>query len=67
LAVIAFADGKARIAQQVTTQRGARTLALDERTGRIYLPTAQYAPPAVAGGRPTPVPGTFEVLVVAPQ
>jgi hypothetical protein len=66
LAVIAFADGGGRIVEQVPTARGARTLAVDERTGRVYLPTARYAP-AAGGGRPTPVPGTFEVLVVGPK
>jgi hypothetical protein len=43
---------------------GARTVALDERTGRLYLPTAKYGPPATPGGRPTVEPGSFQVLVV---
>jgi DNA-binding beta-propeller fold protein YncE len=63
LAVIGFEKGSGRIIETVPTQRGARTLAIDGRTGRVYLPTAQYQP-AAGGGRPTPVPGTFEVLVV---
>lgn len=67
LSVIAFDKGRGRIAQTTPTQRGARTLAEDERTGRVYLPTAQYAPAAAPGGRPTPVPGAFQVLVVAPR
>jgi len=37
---------------------------LDERTGRVYLPTAQFGPPATPGGRPSRLPGTFQVLVV---
>jgi len=65
LAVIAFDHGKGRIAETVPTQLGARTIALDERTGRLYLPTAQYVLPT-GGGRPTTVPGTFQVLVVGP-
>ena len=65
LSVIAFSGGQGRIAETVPTQLGARTLALDERTGRIYLPTAQYTP-AVGGGRPKATPGTFQVLVVGP-
>ncbi|MDB5426276.1 MAG: hypothetical protein JWR43_251, partial [Phenylobacterium sp.] len=28
------------------------------------LPTAQYVPATTPGGRPTTVPGTFQVLVV---
>lgn len=65
LSVIAFADGKPSVVQTVPTQRGARTLAVDERTGRLYLPTATYVA-ASGGGRPTVTPGSFKVLVVAP-
>ena len=65
LAVVAVAGGgKAKIVDTVPTQVSARTIALDERTGRLYLPAAKYGPPATAGGRPTLTPGTFEVLVV---
>ena len=53
----------------VPTQRGARTLALDERTGRVYTVTAEYGPaPAPTPERPRPrpamVPGTFTLLVI---
>jgi YVTN family beta-propeller protein len=53
----------------VPTQRGARTLALDERTHRVYTVTAQFGPPPAATPdrphpRPAPVPGTFTVLEV---
>ena len=51
---------------QVQTAVSARTIALDPATGRAYLPSAKLAPPAAPGQRPTPVPGTFKVLVVAP-
>jgi DNA-binding beta-propeller fold protein YncE len=56
-------------AQTLVTQRGARTIALDPITHRLYLPTAQLAPPAAASAenphtRPVPVAGTFVVLVV---
>lgn len=65
LAVIAL-SGPANntIIDTVPTQAGARTGALDAKTGRIYLPTADYVMPAVAGGRPTTKPGTFTVLVL---
>ena len=47
------------------TQRGARTIALDEITTTIYLPTADFDPIAkAANGRPLIVPGSFKVLVV---
>jgi DNA-binding beta-propeller fold protein YncE len=66
MSVIAFAKGQGRIAETVTTQVGARTLAVDERTGRVYLPTATYTPPAGGVGRPIVTPGSFQILVVAP-
>jgi DNA-binding beta-propeller fold protein YncE len=57
------------VQQTLNTQRGARTVALDSATHRLYLPTADLGPPppasdANAHQRPTPIPGTFVVLVV---
>jgi YVTN family beta-propeller protein len=57
--------------QTVTTAKGARTMTLDASTGRIYLVTAQFGPPpAPTADRPHPrpsiVPDSFEMLVVAP-
>jgi DNA-binding beta-propeller fold protein YncE len=51
------------------TKRGARTMALDPRSGRVYLVTADFDPaPAPTADaphpRPVPKPGTFTVLVV---
>lgn len=48
------------------TAVGARTLALDPSTGTAYLPSAQYGPAPAGGGRPSMVPGSFNVLVVKP-
>jgi DNA-binding beta-propeller fold protein YncE len=67
LAVIGFDKGQGKVVQTLATQRGARTIAIDERTGRLYLPTATYQAAAQPGGRPSVVPGSFQVLVVAPQ
>jgi YVTN family beta-propeller protein len=55
----------------VTTERGARTMALDPTTHRIYLVTAAYGPapePTAAEPRPRAptIPGTFALLVYAP-
>jgi DNA-binding beta-propeller fold protein YncE len=55
--------------ESVPTARGARTMALDPRTHRVYLSSAQYGPmPAATAERPRPrapmVPGSFTVLVV---
>ena len=56
---------KAGVIQRLETARGARTIALDPTTGRVYLPSAKYAP-AVGAARPAMIPGSFAVLVVAP-
>lgn len=58
-----------RVAETIKTQRGARTMALDSSSGKVYLVTAEFgpAPPATPEQphpRPVPVPGTFTVLVV---
>jgi DNA-binding beta-propeller fold protein YncE len=66
LAVIAL-DGGAHVTATVKTEAGVRTGALDPQTGKIYLPTADLAPPATPGARPQPKPGTFHLLVVAPR
>ena len=55
----------------VPTQRGARTMALDPRTHRIYEATAQFGePPAPTPERPRPrppmIPGSFQILVLEP-
>jgi DNA-binding beta-propeller fold protein YncE len=55
------------VVQTVTTQVGARTGAVDPKTGVVYLPVASFQPPAQPGQRPTMVPGTFKVLMVAPN
>jgi DNA-binding beta-propeller fold protein YncE len=56
---------KPAVVEQVPTAVSARTIALDPSTGRAYLPSATLAP-APAGERPKAVPGTFNLLVVAP-
>ena len=59
---------KFTVVDSVTTQQGARTMTLDEKTHRIYLVTAEFSPlePAKAGERrhrPPIKPGTFTLLV----
>ncbi len=65
------APGRFARAQSVATRRGARTMAVDETTHRVFLSTAELGPPPAPTSeqphpRPAIVPGTFEVLVVAP-
>jgi hypothetical protein len=47
----------------VTTEFGARTAALDPRSGRVFLPTARFAP-ARQGQRPPMLPGSAHLLVL---
>ena len=63
LSVIAL-DGPANntIIDTVPTQLGARTGTVDPKTGRVFLPTAEYNLPVPAGQRPSTKPGTFVVL-----
>jgi DNA-binding beta-propeller fold protein YncE len=49
--------------QTLATQPGARTLALDETTGRIYMPTARTGKAPAAGGAAQILPETFVLLV----
>jgi YVTN family beta-propeller protein len=64
------APNRFHVVENVQTMRGARTMALDPRTHRIYVVTAQFGPtPAKATPenprrRPPIVPGSFEVLVL---
>ncbi len=53
----------------VPTQRGARTMALSEAGGKVYLVSADFGPPPAATAeqphpRPAPVADTFTVLVM---
>jgi DNA-binding beta-propeller fold protein YncE len=58
-----------RIVETVRTQAGARTLALDPKTHRVFLSTAQLGPPPAPTPetprpRPSVVPGSFVLLVL---
>ncbi len=69
LTVVDASGNSYNIAQTLPTKPGARTMALDQDTGRIYLVTAEFGPrPAATEGNPRPrpaiLPGSFTVLVV---
>jgi DNA-binding beta-propeller fold protein YncE len=60
---------KFTVAENVPTQKGARTLALDSKTHNVFVVTAQFGPrpaPTADNPRPRPpiVPDSFVVLVV---
>ena len=66
------ASGAPEVVQSVPTRRGARTMALDTRTHRVYLVTADFGPPPPASPeqphpRPAIQPGTFRLLVLEPE
>lgn len=66
LEVVSVPDqGVPAIIQTLKTETGARTGALDPKTGKLYLPTATFVLPP-GGGRPVAQPGTFHILVVTP-
>lgn len=57
------------VLQELPTQRSARTMALDHKTGKIYLVAAEFGPrptatPENPRPRPPVVPGSFVVIVV---
>ena len=69
LTVVNTKNDSFNVIQNVTTQKGARTMAFDEGTGRVYLVAAENGPkPAATAENPRPrpsiVPGSFTVLVV---
>jgi hypothetical protein len=60
---------KYSLVQNAETQKGARTIALDLKSHRLFLPAAQYAPASdnPANARPRLLPGTFTVLMMGMQ
>jgi len=63
LTIVQQTGGKWDVLENIATQRGARTIAVDEKTHKVYLPTAT-AGQAAAGGRAPFLPDSFKVLVV---
>jgi YVTN family beta-propeller protein len=65
-------SGQIAVIGTVRTQKSARTISLDSNTHRIYLPAASFAPAAPPTAeqpkpRPSMVPGSFVILVLAPK
>ena len=60
LTIVQQTGGKYDVVENIATERGARTIALDEKTHKVYTPTATGA---AAGGRGY-LPDSFKVLVV---
>ncbi len=63
---------KYTVLDNVKTEKSARTMALDSKTRKIYLPAAEFGPPpAPTADNPHPrgkaVPGSFHLVVVSPS
>jgi YVTN family beta-propeller protein len=63
MTIVAQNGGKWDVLENIATERGARTIAVDDKTHKVYLPTAKAAPSA-GGGRTTYLPNSFKVLIV---
>ncbi len=68
LTLVKQVNGKWQPVETVTTERGARTMAVDTETHKVYLLTAEFGPmPEAQPGqrvRPPILPDTFHVVVV---
>ena len=73
LTIVKKVNGKWEAVDTLPTERGARTMAVDTKTHKIYLLAAEYPPPSeqpaqpAQGGRgrgPAALPDSFHVLVV---
>jgi len=51
------------VSQNLKTKKGARTIAVDQITHKLYLPVGEFAPKKPGQFRPSIIPGTFKVLV----
>jgi YVTN family beta-propeller protein len=60
------ADGKFQPLSTIATATGARTIAADPATHKLYLPTSDFKP-AVNGGRREGIADTFRILVLDKQ
>jgi YVTN family beta-propeller protein len=53
------------IKSTLNTRKGGRTIAIDESTHTLYIPTALFEPAGNDGKRPAAIPGSFGVMVIA--
>lgn len=60
-------SGALTVVQTLKTARGARTMALDPATHKIYLSAAEYPAGTEGERRPRVVAGSFKVLVFGPE
>ncbi len=65
--IVNHQGGSWKAAETITTTKGARTIALDPKTHKLYLPAADLdtSAPQAAGARPRYKSGSFKVLVLS--
>jgi len=56
-----------KVLENVTTQSGARTIAVDKVTHHLYLPTEEFGVPVAGQRRPPIKPNSFMILDIAPN
>lgn len=67
MSIVKLVNGKYETVDTVPTERGARTMTVDEKSHRVYMLAAEYGPAPETGGkkgRPPILPDSFHVLVV---
>lgn len=61
--VHADGDDKYSVAETIKTKARSKTMALDAKTHKLFLPSADFKPSGQPKGRPTLVPKSFAILV----
>jgi DNA-binding beta-propeller fold protein YncE len=64
LTIIKELPGGKFAAENIATKQGARTIAVDQKTHKVYLPSGMFKPASKESFRPQLIPGTFKILVV---
>jgi DNA-binding beta-propeller fold protein YncE len=69
LTLVKLVGGKYEVVDNVSTVRGARTMTVDKKLHRVYLPAGEYGPapeakPGQKKGRPPVLAGSFHILVI---
>ena len=67
LTVVAEDGNHFKVLETVPTQRGARTMCVNQKNHHIFLPTAEFYPLAKGERWPKMKPGTFTILEVSPR
>ena len=55
---------KYEVVENAKTKKSARTICVDEKTHKIYLPAADLSKPEKEGDRPRMIPSSFQVMVL---